>query len=154
MSISVQFGTCNSAVNVLNKKPSFRDAVSCTVKAPVLMESPYFIVSSGQINATDNFCYCDDYKRYYWITATEDLPGGRRGVQCAVDVLATYNEEIKALSLYVSRRANHDFSNLYDTAMPQLASHEVVIEHFSGALTITGNSGNATRNYVLTVAGV
>ena len=118
------------------------------------MEGPYFIVSSSQINASDNFCYCADYNRYYWITAIEDLPGGRRGVQCAVDVLATYNTEIKTLPLYVSRRANHEFSNLYDTAMPQLASHEVVIERFSGSLSITGNSGNTARNYVLTVAGV
>lgn len=154
MSVSVQFGTCKDAVNVLNKKTTFRDAVSCTVKAPILMESPYFIVNSSNINASDNFCYCSDYNRFYWITGTEDLPGGRRGVQCAVDVLSTYNAEIKELSLYVSRRANHDFSNLYDTAMPQLASHEVVIERFSGQLNIVGNSGNATRNYVLTVAGV
>lgn len=154
MSVSVQFGTCKDAVNVLNKKSTLRQAVSCTVKAPILMESPYFIVSSDHVNATDNFCYCSDYGRYYWITAIEDLPGGRRGVQCAVDVLATYNAEIKALPLYVSRRANHDFSNLYDTAMPQLASHEVVIEKFSNQLSIVGNSGNTTRNYVLTVAGV
>lgn len=154
MSVSVQFGTCNSAVNVLNKKPNLRQAVSCTVKAPTLMESPYFIVSSSVINVTDNFCYCSDYNRYYWVTATEDLPGGRRGVQCAVDVLATYKDEIKALPLYVSRRANHAYSNLYDTAMPQLASHEVVIEHFDGSLSIVGNSGNTIRNYVLTVAGV
>lgn len=154
MSVSLQFGTCNSAVNVLNKKPTLREAVSCTVKAPILMESPYFIVNSSNVNASDNFCYCGAYNRYYWITATEDLPGGRRGVQCAVDVLATYCDEIKALPLYVSRRANHDFSNLYDTAMPQLASHEVVIEHFDNSLNIVGNSGNAIRNYVLTVAGV
>lgn len=154
MTISVQFGTCTAAVNVLNKNPDLGTAVTCVVKAPIMMESPYIIVDSDSVNATDNFCYCSDYNRYYWITAMEDLPGGRRGIQCAVDVLSSYNAEIKTIPLYVSRRADYTFSNLYDTAMPQMASHEVVIEKFSNSLSIVGNSGNTTRNYVLTVAGV
>ena len=82
--MTFQFGTNSSANETLHKTVSLGSDISCIVKDPIDILSPYLIVKDTEVKLTDNYAKCSDTNRYYFIIV-EDLPGGRRGIQCTVD---------------------------------------------------------------------
>ena len=81
----------------------------------------------------------------------EDLPGGRRGVQCTVDPLMSFASGIDALNVNVERYEGATESDIYDSGVCLTARNEVVIESFSGCEFAKASDNNA-RTYILTVA--
>ena len=150
MAVSVEFGTSSSACNKIHKATSLGTAKSCEVKQPCSVESPYFIVDSGSVSNTDNYCKCGDFGRYYYIQNIDELPGHRKGVQCVCDPLMSFAAEIDALEVNVERHEGSTESDIYDNGVCQLAKKEVVIQKFSG-----GEFSKASQNdrcYILVVA--
>lgn len=150
MSVTVKFGTCTDAVNVLSKSPSFgNSSVSCIVKEPVSISSPYFIVDKDSVNLTDNFCQCSDFGRYYWIRSVVELPGNRRGVQCEVDPLYSFEADIKKLDVYVARSESAKQSYLYDTELPTEAQMYVDYRKFTGGDLPAKSTSASSMRYLL-----
>lgn len=148
--MQIQFGTNTSANETIHKRISLNDAVECVVKDPINVITPYIIIKSSDINLSDNYAYCEDYDRYYFIVINE-LPGGRCGVQCTVDPLMSFADDIDAREVNVERYEGATESDIYDNGVCQTARNEVVIETFSGGDFIKASDNNA-RTYILTVA--
>lgn len=149
MSVSVKFGTCTDAVNVISKSPTLGTAVSCIVKEPISVTNPYFIVDKDSVDLTDNFCQCSDFGRYYWIRSVDELPGSRRGVQCEVDPLYSFETDIKKLPVYVARNESTKQSYMYDTELPTEAQMYVDYRKFSGGDLPAKATGSSTLRYLL-----
>lgn len=147
--MTVKFGTTSSPTNKINKAVSLGSDVSCTVKQPVSVTTPYFIVNSSNVNLTDNYARCETYGRYYYITNIEELPGGRRGVQCATDALMSFKSAIATIPLNVERGPSYSgYSGLIqDGNIATLAKMQTERKNFVG-----GNFSPAAgtgRHYVL-----
>lgn len=148
--MTFQFGTNSSANECIHKTVSLGSDISCLVKDPIDVISPYLIVKASEVNLTDNYAKSTDTGRYYFIVV-EDLPGGRRGIQCTVDPLMSFAAGIDALEVNVERYEGATESDIFDTGVCQTARNEVVIESFSGGDFAKAADNNA-RTYILTVA--
>lgn len=148
--MTFQFGTNSSANECIHKTVSLGSDISCIVKDPIDVISPYLIVKASEVNLTDNYAKSTDTGRYYFIVV-EDLPGGRRGIQCTVDPLMSFAAGIDALEVNVERYEGATESDIYDTGVCQTARNEVIIESFSGGDFAKAADNNA-RTYILTVA--
>lgn len=149
--MTFQFGTNSSANETIHKTVSLGSDISCIVKDPIDTLSPYLIVKDTEVNLTDNYARCSDTNRYYFIIV-EDLPGGRRGIQCTVDPLMSFAAGIDALEVNVERYEGSSESDIYDTGVCLTARNEVVIESFGGTNEFVKASSNNDRTYILTVA--
>lgn len=149
--MTFQFGTNSSANETLHKTISLGSDISCIVKDPIDILSPYLIVKDTEVNLTDNYAKCSDTNRYYFIIV-EDLPGGRRGIQCTVDPLMSFVAGIDKLEVNVERYEGASESDIYDSGVCLIARNEVVIESFGGTNEFVKASSNNDRTYILTVA--
>lgn len=149
--MTFQFGTNSSANECIHKTISLGSEISCIVKDPIDVISPYLIVKSSEVELTDNYALSSDTGRYYFIEV-EDLPGGRRGVQCTVDPLMSFSAGIDALEVNVERYEGASESDIYDTGVCLIARNEVIIESFGGTNEFVKASSNNDRTYILTVA--
>ena len=149
--MTFQFGTNSSANETLHKIVSLGSDISCIVKDPIDILSPYLIVKDTEVNLTDNYAKCTDTNRYYFIEV-EDLPGGRRGIQCTVDPLMSFAAGIDALEVNVERYEGASESDIYDSGVCLTARNEVIIESFGGTNEFVKASSNNDRTYILTVA--
>ena len=149
--MTFQFGTNSSANETIHKTISLGSDISCIVKNPIDVMSPYLIVKDTEVNLTDNYAKCSDTNRYYFIEV-EDLPGGRRGIQCTVDPLMSFAAGIDALEVNVERYEGASESDIYDSGVCLIARNEVIIESFGGTNEFVKASSNNDRTYILTVA--
>ena len=149
--MTFQFGTNSSANETIHKTISLGSDISCIVKDPIDILSPYLIAKDTEVNLTDNYAKCSDTGRYYFIVV-EDLPGGRRGIQCTVDPLMSFSAGIDALEVNVERYEGSSESDIYDTGVCLTARNEVIIESFGGTNEFVKASSNNDRTYILTVA--
>lgn len=149
--MTFQFGTNSSANETIHKTVSLGSDISCIVKDPIDVLSPYLIVKDTEVNLTDNYAKCSDTNRYYFIEV-EDLPGGRRGIQCTVDPLMSFAAGIDALEVNVERYEGASESDIYDSGVCLIARNEVIIEQFGGTNEFVKASSNNDRTYILTVA--
>ena len=149
--MTFQFGTNSSANECIHKTISLGSDISCIIKGPIDILSPYLIVKDTEVNLTDNYAKCTDTNRYYFIEV-EDLPGGRRGIQCTVDPLMSFAAGIDALEVNVERYEGASESDIYDSGVCLIARNEVVIESFGGTNEFVKASSNNDRTYILTVA--
>ena len=149
--MTFQFGSNSSANECIHKTIDLGSAVTCIIKDPIDVISPYIIVKDTEVNLTDNYAYSSDTERHYFIEV-EDLPGGRRGVQCTVDPLMSFASEIDAREVNVERYEGATESDIYDSGVCLTARNEVIIESFGGTNEFVKASSNNDRTYILTVA--
>lgn len=149
MAVTINIGTTNDAANVISKNANLGEDISCVLKQPCNVENPVFIVNSNQVSSTNNYLYCSDFHRYYYITNLVDMPGGQTGIQCSVDVLKSYEDQIRALTVNVSRTENTDFSNIADSQLTTLANDEVVFLSLNSSIPAARGTD---RTYVLIVS--
>lgn len=65
-----------------------------------------------------NYCYIAEFNRYYYITDMRSFPAYMWEIDCAVDVLATYSNEIKATRAYVMYAENLNDPMIPDSRLP------------------------------------
>ena len=80
-----------------------------------------------------NYVYIDSFKRYYFAKAT--LQNGFIILNCQVDVLSTYINEIKNLTATITRNENRKNGYLNDSEYNIYAYEQVVCKSFSKGLT-------------------
>lgn len=138
MAISVQFGTCSCENHVVDKSGSvqFGTAVACEMVNTDIL-NPVFKVNTV---VTDNYCYCSDFGRYYFIESIEGCRGGHSLVSCHVDVLYTYASEILGLECYVGRNEYDRDPDIMDPMVPIKVTSDVYDKiQYSSALFTTSD---------------
>lgn len=76
-----------------------------TLKSDVDLMRPTFILKTSPLVYNSNYVFSSFTNRYYYIETITALSGGRIAIQCKIDVLHTYRNEIKNSSAWVLRSA-------------------------------------------------
>lgn len=119
MAYTLKVGTCSCENNVVDKsgKVTLGQDISCVMVNTDSL-NPIFKVEGSR--SESNYCYCSEFKRYYFIESVESLAGGHCLYHCHVDVLYTYRTQILGLSCFVSRNEMEDKWNrdMTDRSLP------------------------------------
>ena len=135
----------------LNKNLTEIKTVSATAKGDINIISPTLIIQNF---STDfNYCYISDFDRYYFVKSITLLTGQRVQIDLTVDVLMSYKEEIKNLTVNVLRYEKIEPTYLVDSRIPLYSDTvQKVIEFPENIFNLESPSQNS-KNFLLTVAG-
>ena len=135
----------------LNKVITEIKSVSATAKGEINIISPTLIL---EYFSTDfNYCYISDFKRYYFVNSITLLTGQRVQINLSVDVLMTYKEEIKNLTVNVLRYENIEPTFLSDSRIPLFSDTIQKVIEFPENIFNLENPPENSKNFLLTVAG-
>lgn len=117
------------------------------VKDTTNIINPTFVITTPQVIQA-NYCYCEDWNKYYYIDSVDVLTGGRVVLNCRVDVLMTYREQIYSLSVIIDKQQDVSKANMYLDDGSLVAENKITTDVISFS---NGFSNNG--NYILVVAG-
>lgn len=125
----------------------------CTPYGDCSLHTPVLIVRQFTGYANINYCYIDDYGRYYYITDVVAKSGGILEIHCKVDVLKTYGEVIKLSRGVCIANENVGSSYIPDDNYPVINKRGTDVYEFEGDPFNTTTATNISKNFVLNVAG-
>lgn len=131
MMIDVTFYTFEKHSNS-TKQPSGGTTYNCTLIQPCGVMSPQIQLEIGQTNPVEyNYAYIPDFKRYYFIRDWS-WDRGIWTATMAVDVLASFKEDIGNSFQYVLRAAAESNGFITDTVYPGTATFTKQVTQLSG----------------------
>ena len=113
----------------LSKSISEIATVSCNVKYPLDILNPTLILNYNPYYLNCNYVYIPEYGRYYY-AKIEVESGSRAEIACTVDVLMSYNVQIKNINCVISRYENAGLSIVPDTNIMVQNYNPVYIYNF------------------------
>ena len=129
--IDVTFYTFEKHSNS-TKQPSGGTTYNCTLIQPCGVMSPQIQLEIGQTNpVVYNYAYIPDFSRYYFIRDWS-WDRGIWTATMAVDVLASFKEDIGKSSQYVLRAAAESNGFITDTVYPGTATFTKQVTQLSG----------------------
>lgn len=99
----------NKVVNKGYKLETYK-ILNGTFRDEVNILNPTFQIENDEVPDC-NYCYIADFRRYYYIDSITCIRTGLYELQCSVDVLYTYKDNILSSEQYVSRQEN-DYNEL------------------------------------------
>ena len=153
MAINLQLLQTSSDNRALYKSWNGLKAVACTIKEPCELSNPVFIVAFDNAVFNANYCFCDNFGRYYYINERVLITGGRIELHCHVDVLQTYNSSIAALTVTVTRQQQVGINHVPDNLLPLAPAHQTYVASLGGSVFNLSGANNLSFNFVLNVSG-
>lgn len=98
--------------NVVSKDLGTGVPISATFRGDTDVLNPEFLIESGT-PVSYNYCYIPEFNRYYFITGVTAVRVGVYRVSCHVDVLKTYDADIRNLPAISARSAKPECQNAY-----------------------------------------
>jgi len=105
---------------------------------------------NGVIMVQYNYCYIADFKRYYYITNIT-VSNGYIIIDCKVDVLMSYANEIKACNAVIKRQQSlcnyyldDPLYQSYEYSRIQVKTFNNVFNNYNFVLTVSGKGGEVT----------
>lgn len=120
-------------------------------REPFSVTAPVFGVQGADVGIINyDFAYIPDFGRYYHIN-NWTFAGGLWHATLSVDVLASYRDQIRSSSQYVTRSADEFDGNITDSVYPTMANGYYTIRNLN---TETGYSWTADLDQGMYVVGV
>lgn len=113
--------------NVLNKIITPVNEIDFNLKSDNSILQPILILKKY---TSGNYCFIDEFKRYYFITDVRVLTGGLYELHLEVDVLMTYKEEIINANWYSVDGVNVTIHN--DIEYNSLVDYEQFLLNIGG----------------------
>ncbi len=128
-----------------------------TVDNVVLLDNTNIITPTFRLNLPVdvtgfNYCWCDVFQRYYYIVTVDIQRGGIYQIDCTVDVLMSFQQDILNLSGVISRAGTNTNSLIADSAKIPQANTRVVNKKFSGGELLSTITA-VNNSFVLTAYG-
>lgn len=153
MAITLQLLQTSSDNRALHKSWNGLKAVTCTVKEPCELSNPVFILTFDNSVFNSNYCYCENFGRYYYINERVLISGGRIELHCHVDVLQSYSEAISGLTVTVTRQENIGINHIPDSLLPLDPVKQTRCIDLGGNIFNLTGANSLTHNFVLNVSG-
>jgi len=137
----------SSERNVIGKAISSLFSTNAIIKNDTSIIRPTFILQYDEDYLSDvNYVYCAQTKRYYFVNNITVLTGQRIELDCEVDVLQSFANEILSQKAIISKQENN--GNLYynDGSFVTDVRDFYTIKTFSNGFTQNGQ-------YILITAG-
>lgn len=112
----VNFGVCSDDVRVLSKNIAItRNGIDATPFEPMTVTRPTFILSYDDALVNCNYFEVPAFGRWYRVTGCSLQNGGRMVISGEVDVLKSFENQIKNLSVNVEKYQNEVEQFIPDT---------------------------------------
>lgn len=144
----VDFYSNLSDNRVVSKNLSLmKEGVNFILKMPTNSDSPQLDLKKDDDILNSNYCYIRDFGKYYFIESIDFVEGGRIIINCHIDVLQTFGDEIRSLYTFVERQEFKYNPYIVDPELPVKSSRVIGVQ-------LLGELGNPSGNNVaLTVSG-
>ena len=103
----------SSENNVIGKSLAQIKSVECNLKNDVSVINPSLILYYTANILNSNYCFIPKFNRYYFIDEIVPISGDRCIVKCRVDVLESFKEDIKSLTVILDKAQSIYKSNKY-----------------------------------------
>lgn len=131
--VTLSIGKTNDDNRKVNKNFAIIKTINAELKNNTDIINPVFILNYIDVLNDCNYLYCDKYKRYYYIRNLRFLTGNRIELECYIDVLNTYKNEIKNINCVIERQENFFNSQYSDNLIP-VRSERYITAHSIGEL--------------------
>ena len=125
----------NSTKQITNEAP-VKTYSQVYLKADTDLDHPIFLIDDSF--STANYCYLQDFGRYYfidkWVLGNKNI----YELHCSIDALATYKTYVGGYTAFVERSASNYNVQLYD---PCISSEEEILQTSSASTNIFGTGG-------------
>lgn len=138
---------------VVNKTLGTGATLTCHVYEGCDITQPKILVDYDASLTTCNYMYIDDFHRYYFIDNIRFDAGKRMIIEGSVDVLYTYQSEIKNLTATCIRNENAPEALLVDKFITFTPKREVEIYPINKTPFNIRSAGNDSSNYILCCGG-
>lgn len=117
MAHNIYFGSITKDNRYMTKDWTQGTPVSCDIYTPTDRINPVLIVDTSKVNLENtNYCEIPDFGRQYFITSIVPQAGKLVHVMCHVDVLGTYDAEIRNCNCIAERSTSTYNTFLQDNA--------------------------------------
>ena len=99
--------------NVIGKTLTQIKSVEANLKNDVSVINPTLILNYTANILDSNYCFIPKFNRYYFIDEIVPITGDRCIVKCRVDVLESFKEDIKSLTVILDKTQSIYKSNKY-----------------------------------------
>ena len=99
--------------NVIGKTLTQIKSVEANLKNDVSVINPTLVLNYTANIFESNYCYIPKFNRYYFIDEIIPITGDRCIVKCRVDVLESFKEDIKSLTVILDKSQSIYKSNKY-----------------------------------------
>ena len=103
----------SSENNVIGKSLAQIKSVEANLKNDVSVINPTLILNYTVNILESNYCFIPKFNRYYFIDEIVPISGDRCIVKCRVDVLESFKEDIKSLTVILDKAQSIYKSNKY-----------------------------------------
>ena len=136
MAITVSFFSNTSDNRCLTKDLTLINSATCDVYEPCDRLNPVLVLDGGTISNEDvngivscNYCAIPEFGRWYFIENIVSERGKKVVINCHVDVLETYRDQIKELNCIAARSSSN--YNPYLTDSLRLANAYIENQYIS-----------------------
>ena len=106
------------------------------------------LILSGVNVANYNYVYIPDFGRYYFITSIDVVDTRRYRISCDVDVLMSFADDIKKLSV-ISTHAQSNFNRYLPDSVPVSARRNIIVKEFSNGEINSANVTDTTNCVII-----
>lgn len=99
--------------NVIGKTLTQIKSVEANLKNDVSVINPTLVLNYTTNILDSNYCFIPKFNRYYFIDEIVPITGDRCIVKCRVDVLESFEEDIKSLTVILDKSQSIYKSNKY-----------------------------------------
>ena len=99
--------------NVIGKTLTQIKSVEANLKNDVSVINPTLVLNYTANILESNYCFIPKFNRYYFIDEIVPITGDRSIVKCRVDVLESFKEDIKSLTVILDKSQSIYKSNKY-----------------------------------------
>ena len=103
----------SSENNVIGKSLAQIKSVEANLKNDVSIINPTLVLAYTANILDSNYCFIPKFNRYYFIDEIVPITGDRCIVKCRVDVLESFKEDIKSLTVILDKAQSIYKSNKY-----------------------------------------
>ena len=103
----------SSENNVIGKSLAQVKSVECNLKNDVSVINPTLVLNYTANILNSNYCFIPKFNRYYFIDEIVPITADRCIVKCRVDVLESFKDDIKSLTVILDKAQSIYKSNKY-----------------------------------------
>lgn len=133
--------------NVIQKTLANADTITGTLKESTSIKNPIITIEYPPTIAGYNYCYIEDFARYYFISDIKSLRNNLWSLSLRVDVLMSFANDILNTPAIIDHTSETETTNYMNSPIwGSLVKDKTDIINFSSGLTESGG-------YVLITAG-
>lgn len=133
--------------NVIDKTLTNALSIEGTLRESVSVTAPVITIQGGIAIVGYNYCYIEDFYRYYFITNIQSIRNNLWALTLKVDVLMSFKNDIKNTPAIIDHTTERDTTDyMASNVWQSLVKDKTDIINFSNGLSESGG-------YVLITAG-